>query len=212
MRHPRRFYGNGRRERPSPGIRQRPEPGGAGQAEVGGLGYRSGRQPRVHLEGTKAVQNTSAKRLRGPARRAGISEARPENAVNGVFPADALYLPGRQKLLGCFLRAVPPVVAGGATTPTVALPAAIIWVLGNNFPPRARRPRKQFSISGWLSATLSSGRQDCLRCGQFGSGRRVRPLQDSRHRLRQVSDFSLSSRPGVFGQPAYLPRVGGTEK
>lgn len=148
------------------------------------------------------MENTSAKRLRGPARIAGISEARPENAVNGVFRADALYLPGRQKLLGCFLRAVPPVVAGGATTTTVALTAAIIWVLGNNFPPRARRHRKQFTISGWLSVTLWSGRQDCLRCGLFGSGRRVRPLQDSRHRPRLVSDFSLSSRPGVFGQPA----------
>lgn len=177
-------------------------PGGAGQAEVKGPGYRSGRQPRVHIEGTKAVESTSAKRLRGPARTAGMSEARPENAVNGVFRAEALYLPGRQKLLGCFVRAALPVVAGGGTTTTVALTAAIIWVLGNNFPPRARRPRKQFTTSGWLSVTLSSGRQGCLRCGQFGSGQCVRPLQDSRCSRRLVSGFSLASRPGVFGQPA----------
>lgn len=177
-------------------------PGGAGQAEVKGPGYRSGRQPRVHIEGTKAVESTSAKRLRGPARTARMSEARPENAVNGVFRAEALYLPGRQKLLGCFVRAALPVVAGGATTTTVALTAAIIWVLGNNFPPRARRPRKQFTTSGWLSVTLSSGRQGYLRCGQFGSGQCVRPLQDSRCSRRLVSGFSLASRPGVFGQPA----------
>lgn len=132
-----------------------------------------------------------------------MPEARPENAVNGVFRAEALYLPGRQKLLGCFRRAALPVVAVGATTTTVAPTAPIIWVLGNNFPPRARRPRKQFTTSGWLSVTLSSGRQGCLRCGLFGSGQCVRPLQDSRRRRRLVSDFSLSSpRPGVFGQPA----------
>lgn len=70
-------------------------PGGTGQAEVGGRGHGRGRRPRVPLEGPKAVESASAKRLCGPARTARMSEARPENAVNGVFRAEALYLPGR---------------------------------------------------------------------------------------------------------------------
>lgn len=141
------------------------------------------------------MESASAKRLRGPARTAGMSEARPEDAANGVFRAEALYLPGRQKLLGCFLLAALPVAAVGATTTTAALTAPIIWVLGNNFPPRARRPRKQFTSSGWLSVTLWSGRQGCL-------SQRVRPLRDPRCPRRLVSGFPLRSLPGVL---AWLP-------
>lgn len=96
-----------------------------------------------------------------------------------------------------------PVAAVGATTTAVALRAPLIWGLGNNFPPRARRPRKHFTTSGWLLVTLSSGRQGRLSCGPLGLGQHAWSLWDPCSRWRLVSDFSLSSpRPGVSGQLA----------
>lgn len=57
--------------------------------------------------------------------------------VHCVFRVEALYLPGRRV---CFLRLVAGVTE--KTTAAAAPAASLIRALGNNFPPRAPRPRK----------------------------------------------------------------------
>lgn len=86
-------------DRQRPRARRRGAPGHKASRAGHGLGPRP---PRLHREGTNAVESASARRRGGPARTAGLSPARPGDAVNGVFRAEALYLPGRPEFWAVF--------------------------------------------------------------------------------------------------------------
>ena len=96
-------------------------------------------------------------------------------------------LPSRPEFLGCFLRA-----AAGTrkTTAAAALAASLIRALGNNFPPRAPRPRKllrHFRVVVSDALQRSSGRSE------KGAGLdycwRVRALLDQLRRWETGESF-----------------------
>lgn len=150
---PSRFYGNRRRGRPSAGPRRqaaaestaqgRPGPQGqAGPATVWGPGHPDFTVKEPRLWKARAPGAAAAQRGRRDCPGAAWGRGKWRLPGGGALPSRPTGV------LGGFLRAVVAVAegvavaAGVVTTRTAALPAPLIWVLGNNFPPRARRPRK----------------------------------------------------------------------
>lgn len=116
-----------------------------------------------------------------------MEETTPESQGTLCLPSWG-PLPSLPESLGCFPRVA---VVAGETTAAAAL-ASLIRALGNNFPPRARRPRKllyNFRVvvsdalepsSGWSERVpgwiLAGGPGFCYVCARLG---------------RLVSDFSM---------------------